>query len=45
MIVYLFLVLAFSNLVEYVLTPPRVFFSLINNPKNPESVVNLEILP
>jgi hypothetical protein len=42
---YFFLVLFFNNLVECVLAPPRVcLFIPYKQPKNLESVVNLEIL-
>jgi hypothetical protein len=44
-IAYLFLVLFFNNLVECVLAPPWVcLFIPYKQPKNPKSVVNLEIL-
>jgi hypothetical protein len=44
-IAYLFLVLSFNNLVECVLASPRVcIFIPYKQPKNPKSVVNLEIL-
>jgi hypothetical protein len=45
MIVYLLMVLASSNLVECILAPPRVYLFLpYKQPKNLESVINLEIL-
>jgi hypothetical protein len=46
MITLNFLVLALSNLVECVLTQPRVsfFFVFGKQPKNPKSVINLGIL-
>ncbi len=45
MIVYLFPVPTSNNLVECVLAPPRVcLFFPYKQPKNPESVVNLQIL-
>jgi len=44
-IVYLFLVLSFNNLMECVLAPPRAcHFIPYKQPNNPKSVVNLEIL-
>ncbi len=44
MIVYLFLVLAPSNLVECIITSTKgIFFLPCKQPKNPKSVVNLEI--
>jgi len=44
MIAYFFLVPTFNNLVEGILAPPRVFFLPCKQPKNPKSVINLEIL-
>jgi hypothetical protein len=45
MIAYLFMVLASNNLVECIMAPPSVcLFLPYKQPKNLESVVNLEIL-